>query len=151
MASSEVGKGFRSGGRRETAPRRLGAGYHCVFIDLHGHTPGQDPVPPEVALAGLLTAVGVDARYLPEDLGGRTNLWRDRMAGQQALLVLDNAASSAQIAPLLPGGDDCLVLVTSRRHLAGLDRDGDVVEKKKARYLFQSCTHYANSTRIWPD
>ena len=52
-----------------------------LFIDLHGHTPGQDPVPPEVALAGLLTAVGVDARYLPEDLEGRTNLWRDRMAG----------------------------------------------------------------------
>ena len=91
-----------------------------LFIDLHGHTPGQDPVPPEVALAGLLTAVGVDARYLPEDLEGRTNLWRDRMAGQRALLVLDNAASSAQIAPLLPGGDDCLVLVTSRRHLGDL-------------------------------
>jgi tetratricopeptide (TPR) repeat protein len=91
-----------------------------LFIDLHGHTPRQDPVPPQAALAGLLTAVGVDARYLPEDLAGRTNLWRDRMAGQRALLVLDNAASSAQIAPLLPGGDDCLVLVTSRRHLGDL-------------------------------
>jgi tetratricopeptide (TPR) repeat protein len=91
-----------------------------LFIDLHAHTPGQDPVLPDAALAGLLTAVGVDARNLPEDLEGRTNLWRDRMAGQRALLVLDNAASSAQIAPLLPGGDDCLVLVTSRRHLGDL-------------------------------
>ena len=53
-----------------------------LFIDLHAHTPGQEPVPPEVALAGLLTAVGVDAGNLPEDLEGRTNLWRDRMAGQ---------------------------------------------------------------------
>ena len=42
-----------------------------LFIDLHAHTPGQDPVPPEAALAGLLTAAGVDARYLPEDLEGR--------------------------------------------------------------------------------
>ena len=91
-----------------------------LFIDLRAHTPGQDPVLPEAALAGLLTAVGVDPRNLPEDLEGRTNLWRDRMAGQRALLVLDNAASSAQIAPLLPGGDDCLVLVTSRRHLGDL-------------------------------
>ena len=30
----------------------------------------------------------------PADLEGRTALWRDRMAGQRALLVLDNAASS---------------------------------------------------------
>jgi hypothetical protein len=76
-----------------------------LFIDLHAHTPGHDPLIPQAALAGLLSAVGVDARYLPEDLDGRAGLWRDRMAGQRALLVLDNAASSAQVAPLLPGGD----------------------------------------------
>jgi tetratricopeptide (TPR) repeat protein len=91
-----------------------------LFIDLHAHTPGQDPVSPPAALAGLLTEIGVDARYLPDSLEGRTNLWRDRMAGQRALLILDNAASSAQVTPLLPGGEDCLVLVTSRRHLGDL-------------------------------
>ncbi len=91
-----------------------------LFIDLHAHTPGQAPVLPEAALAGLLTALGVDARYLPGDLAGRAGLWRDRMAGQRALLVLDNAASSAQVSPLLPGGEGCLVLVTSRRHLGDL-------------------------------
>jgi DNA-binding SARP family transcriptional activator/tetratricopeptide (TPR) repeat protein len=91
-----------------------------LFIDLHGHTPGQEPVSPEAALAGLLTAVGVDARSLPASLEGRIALWRDQMAGQQALLVLDNAASSDQVVPLLPGGDGWLVLVTSRRHLGDL-------------------------------
>lgn len=90
-----------------------------LFIDLHGHTPGHDPVRPADALAGLLAATGVDPRFLPADLAGRAMLWRDKMAGQQALLVLDNAASSAQVTPLLPGGD-CLVLVTSRRQLADL-------------------------------
>jgi Bacterial transcriptional activator domain len=39
-----------------------------LFIDLHAHTPGQDPVTPQEALAGLLVAAGVDARFLPEDL-----------------------------------------------------------------------------------
>jgi len=91
-----------------------------LFIDLHAHTPGHSPVPAGAALAGLLAAAGVDARYLPDDLDGRASLWRDRMVGQRVLLVLDNAASSGQVAPLLPGGEGCLVLVTSRRHLGDL-------------------------------
>jgi DNA-binding SARP family transcriptional activator len=91
-----------------------------LFLSLHAHTPGQDPVTSAAALAGLLAATGLDARYLPGDLEGRTALWRDRMASQQALLVLDNAASSSQVIPLLPGSGRCLVLVTSRRHLGDL-------------------------------
>jgi tetratricopeptide (TPR) repeat protein len=91
-----------------------------LFINLHAHTPGQDPLTPEEALAGLLAATGVDARHLPDDLQSRISLWRDRMAGQRAVLVLDNAADSGQVAPLLPGGGSCLVLVTSRRHLGDL-------------------------------
>jgi tetratricopeptide (TPR) repeat protein/transcriptional regulator with XRE-family HTH domain len=91
-----------------------------LFVDLHAHTPGRDPVPPDAALALLLSSVGVDAKHLPADLEGRIALWRDRMAGQRALLVLDNAASSSQVIPLLPADHGCLVLVTSRRHLADL-------------------------------
>jgi tetratricopeptide (TPR) repeat protein len=91
-----------------------------LFIDLHAHTPGLEPLAPAAVLAGLLTATGVEARDLPGDLEARAGLWRDRMAGQRALLVLDNAASSAQVTPLLPGGGDCLVLITSRRHLGDL-------------------------------
>jgi DNA-binding SARP family transcriptional activator/tetratricopeptide (TPR) repeat protein len=91
-----------------------------LHIDLHAHTPGQDPVPPAAALARLLASAGVDPRSLPGDLEGRAALWRDKMAGQRAVLLLDNAASSAQVAPLLPGGAGCLVLVTSRRHLGDL-------------------------------
>lgn len=91
-----------------------------LFIDLHAHTPGYEPTKAEDALAGLLAAVGVDPKYLPSGIDERAAMWRDRMAGQRALLVLDNAASSVQVAPLLPGGGGCLVLVTSRRHLGDL-------------------------------
>lgn len=91
-----------------------------LFIDLHAHTPGQDPTAPEAALAILLTAVGVEPRYLPEDMEARAGLWRDKMSSQRALLVLDNAVGSTQVIPLLPGGASCLVLVTSRRHLGDL-------------------------------
>ena len=112
-----------------------------LFIDLHGHTPGQDPLTPEAALAGLLTAIGVDARNLPGDLQGRTSLWRDRMAGQRAVLVLDNAAGSDQVAPLLPGDEDCLVLVTSRRYLGDLPGTAvpvllQVLSSEEAREMF---------------
>jgi tetratricopeptide (TPR) repeat protein len=91
-----------------------------LFADLHGHTPGRDPVTPLDGLAGLLAAIGVDPRSVPPDVEGRSAMWRDRMSGQRAVLVLDNAASSGQVAPLLPGTAGCLVLVTSRRHLADL-------------------------------
>ncbi|HET7015870.1 MAG TPA: tetratricopeptide repeat protein [Streptosporangiaceae bacterium] len=91
-----------------------------LFIDLHAHTPGYEPAKVEDALAGLLAAVGVDPRYLPGDINGRAAMWRDRMSGQRALLVLDNATSSGQVAPLLPGVGGSLVLVTSRRHLGDL-------------------------------
>ena len=48
-------------------------------------------------------------------------LWRDRLAGRQLLLILDDAVGSEQVLPLLPGSGGSLVLVTSRRHLTGLE------------------------------
>jgi hypothetical protein len=91
-----------------------------LFLDLHAHTAGQQPMTPEAALASLLTADGADAHHLPENLDERAALWRDRMAHKRVLLILDNAASSSQVTPLLPGSPGCLVLVTSRRYLGDL-------------------------------
>jgi tetratricopeptide (TPR) repeat protein/transcriptional regulator with XRE-family HTH domain len=92
-----------------------------IFLPLHGHTPGQQPVEPVDALASLLLTAGVPARQIPASLEARMALWRDRMAEKQLLLVLDDAASSDQVRPLLPGAGRSLVLVTSRRHLSALD------------------------------
>ena len=98
-----------------------------VFVDLRGHRPAQEPLTAEEALAGLLAAAGVDPRHVPDDVAGRSALWRDKMAGQQALIILDDAVSSAQVAPLLPASSQCLVLVTSRAHLADLPGAVDAV------------------------
>ena len=92
-----------------------------IFLPLHGHTPGQQPVDPADALASLLLTAGVPAAQIPPGLEARTALWRDRLAGQQLLLVLDDAAGSEQVRPLLPGSGGSLVLVTSRRHLSALE------------------------------
>jgi tetratricopeptide (TPR) repeat protein/transcriptional regulator with XRE-family HTH domain len=92
-----------------------------IFLPLHGHTPGQQPVDPADALASLLATFGVPAGQIPPGLEARMALWRDRLAERQLLLILDDAASSEQVLPLLPGAGGSLVLVTSRRHLTALD------------------------------
>jgi len=92
-----------------------------VFLALHGHTPGQAPADPGDALASLLLAVGVAAARIPPGVAARAALWRDQVAGRRLLLVLDDAVSSEQVRPLLPGSGASLVLVTSRRHLSALD------------------------------
>jgi DNA-binding SARP family transcriptional activator/tetratricopeptide (TPR) repeat protein len=92
-----------------------------IFLSLHGHTPGQRPVGPEDALASLLLTAGVAPGQIPPGLEARMGLWRDRLAGRQLLLILDDAVDSEQVLPLLPGSGGCLVLVTSRRHLSALE------------------------------
>ena len=92
-----------------------------IFLPLHGHTPGHQPADPADALASLLLTIGVPAAQIPADLQARTGLWRDRVAGRPLLLVLDDAASSEQVRPLLPGAGGSLVLVTSRRRLTALE------------------------------
>jgi tetratricopeptide (TPR) repeat protein len=91
------------------------------FVELHAHTPGQSPADPADVLAGLLIELGMDPGSIPETLVARRDLWRDRLAGQRVLLVLDDARDDAQIEPLLPAGRGCLTLITSRRRLIALD------------------------------
>ncbi|MEU0506277.1 tetratricopeptide repeat protein [Nocardia sp. NPDC005998] len=91
------------------------------FVELHAHTPGQAPADPANVLATLLTDLGIDPRNLPDTVTGRSNLWRDWLADKKVLLVLDDAATADQIEPLLPAGDGCFTLVTSRRRLVALD------------------------------
>jgi tetratricopeptide (TPR) repeat protein/transcriptional regulator with XRE-family HTH domain len=91
------------------------------FLPLHGHTAGHRPVDPADALASLLLTAGVAAAQIPPGLDARAGRWRDQVADKKILLLLDDAASSEQVRPLLPGSGGSLVLVTSRRRLSALD------------------------------
>jgi tetratricopeptide (TPR) repeat protein len=90
------------------------------FVNLHAHTAGQSPVDPADALFQLLSAGGVRPAEIPTALEDRAALWRKRMAGCRALVILDNADSWRQVRPLLPGAGRCLVMITSRYRLTGL-------------------------------
>ncbi|MGI5213020.1 BTAD domain-containing putative transcriptional regulator [Plantactinospora sp. CA-290183] len=100
----------------------LGARYPDahLFVDLHGHSV-HSPLPPAAAIAALLRQLGVPGERIPADAADRIALWRTELASRRVLLVLDNAASTAQVGPLLPAGPGCLTVVTSRRRLVGLD------------------------------
>ncbi|RLP92786.1 AfsR/SARP family transcriptional regulator [Micromonospora sp. CV4] len=91
-----------------------------LFVDLHGHSE-RSPLTPATAVAALLRQLGVPAERMPVDADDRLALWRTELAGRRALVVLDNAATADQVAPLLPNGSHCLVLITSRRRLVGVD------------------------------
>ncbi|MBB5957222.1 DNA-binding SARP family transcriptional activator/tetratricopeptide (TPR) repeat protein [Saccharothrix tamanrassetensis] len=88
-----------------------------LFVDLRGFSPTEQPVTPETALFGFLTALGVAPDHIPPGLEARTALYRSLVADQRMLVVLDNAATPDQVEPLLPGGHGCTALITSRRTL----------------------------------
>ena len=113
-----------------------------LFTDLRGFTPTQEPVAPDTALFGFLTALGVTPDRMPADLEVKAALYRSLVADKRMLLMLDNAATADQVLPLLPGSPSCTVLVTGRTRLASLiDRHGarhlqlDVLSRAEARAL----------------
>ena len=73
-----------------------------LFVDLHGHTPGREPLDPSAALHRLLSQLGTDPGGIPHELEDRTALWRAETAGHRAVILLDKAASVQQVRPLLP-------------------------------------------------
>ncbi|MEO3930699.1 tetratricopeptide repeat protein [Micromonosporaceae bacterium B7E4] len=88
-----------------------------LYVDLHGHA-DEPPADPATVLASFLYLLGVPGAQIPDGLDARAALYRDRLHGRHALVLLDNAASDEQVLPLLPASTTSLVLVTSRRVLA---------------------------------
>ncbi|GAA1642367.1 BTAD domain-containing putative transcriptional regulator [Nonomuraea maheshkhaliensis] len=91
-----------------------------LFVDLRGFSPDETPMAPEVAVRGFLHALGVAPGQVPDQPHAQASLFRSLVATRRMLLVLDNAVDAAQVAPLLPGGGTCVVVVTSRRWLSGV-------------------------------
>lgn len=92
-----------------------------LFVNLRGFDDDHAPADPAEVLGSFLQALDVPARQIPADPDERSVMFRDRIHGRQALIVLDNAADERQVRSLIPGGPDSLVLITSRRSMAGLD------------------------------
>ncbi|MFI1584214.1 helix-turn-helix domain-containing protein [Embleya sp. NPDC020630] len=91
-----------------------------LYRDLRGSSPDAEPVRPTEVLADFLIALRVCPPAVPADLEQRAAMFRSLLAGLRMLVILDNAADSRQVTPLLPGTAGCAAVVTSRRRLTGI-------------------------------
>jgi len=91
-----------------------------LYVNLRGFGPTSEPVRAADAIRGFLDALEARRDRRPAGSEAQAALYRSVLASKRMLIVLDNAADEEQVRPLLPGSDGCLVIVTSRRRLAGL-------------------------------
>jgi tetratricopeptide (TPR) repeat protein len=117
-----------------------------LYVNLRGYDPGA-PATPEQVLDRFLRDLGVPASVIPVQVDDRASLYRSLLADRRMLVILDNAATVAQVRPLLPGTARCLVVVTSRSRLSGLvARDGayrvgvDILQEDDAVALLGNVT-----------
>ncbi|MFD9122203.1 tetratricopeptide repeat protein [Streptomyces bottropensis] len=93
-----------------------------LFADLRGY--GDEPVGAAETADRMLRALGVKDRDLPPTPDGKTDAWRQKLAGLAAqdrplLVVLDNVRDPAQAGALLPGTPH-RALLTSRHRLSAM-------------------------------
>ena len=91
----------------------------ALVAELRGHHAKRPPAAPAAVLDGLLRALGTPGREVPAGIAERRRLLSERLAEQQAVLVLDDAHDLKQVKALLPESLTP-VIVTSRRLLPEL-------------------------------
>lgn len=85
----------------------------CLVADLDG-------ADPHALLGAFMRALGLAGAAVPADPQERLGQYRSLLADRKVLLVLDNVATAAQLAPLIPAGGGCAVLAVGRRRLTWL-------------------------------
>lgn len=94
-----------------------------LYADMRGFSADSAALPEEV-MAAFLRAMGVTPEHVPVQLAEQMTLFRTVTAGRRLLIVVDNAASVAQVRPFVPASVGCMVVVTSRLRLDGLYSEG---------------------------
>ncbi|GAB7046417.1 AfsR/SARP family transcriptional regulator [Catenuloplanes indicus] len=118
-----------------------------IFLDARGSTPGRRDS--GALLSDALVSFGVDPAAVPDGLDQRQNLYRSVLAHRRALILIDDAADDDQVRPLLPGLGAGMVLVTSRRSLAGIQADDRLtLEPLDADAATDMLTHIVGPDRV---
>ena len=93
-----------------------------LYLKLRGTADGvkEHALTPAEAMTQVIRAFRPDAINLPEDEDALAGIYRGDLAGKRALILLDNAATEAQLRPLLSAPRPVRFLITSR-HVQALD------------------------------
>ena len=111
----------------------------ALYADLGGHQP-HTAAPPSEVLSAFLRSLGTPPEQIPLPLDEQAAFYRSLTSGRRMLVLLDNAASAAQVRALMPGpgprlepgppgetgqpGRPTVVIVTSRWRIVGLAAEG---------------------------
>jgi len=90
-----------------------------LFLDLRGHD-DRIAMTATAALIHSLRALGVPEGGLPSERPEQVSLLRSLLDGRRVLIVLDNAATTDQVLPMVPPTPTSMLVVTSRRAMSAL-------------------------------
>ncbi len=91
------------------------------YLNLHTHDPGHPSLDATEAQHLLLRMLTAPATQIPDTPAERAALLRAQLSRRRAVVILDDADADDQIRPLLPEAGQCLILITTRRKLPGLE------------------------------
>lgn len=113
----------------------------ALYVDLLGA--GTEPADPQWVLREFLRALGADP-----DPADRSSAFAAAVQHRSVVLVLDNAASAEQLAPLLPATGSARVIVTSRHALPGAWSASITLSELPPGEAVELLTHLAARTTV---
>lgn len=113
-----------------------------LYINLRGFSPSAAPLPVGDALRDAIEALSPPTARIPAGDAARSSLYRSLLAERRILVVLDNAADSEQVRPLLPATPGCAAVVTSRSQLTGLVATEGVIPLRLDLFTHEEAGRY---------
>lgn len=92
-----------------------------IYLNFGTHEAGKTPLRPAEALQMLLEMLGIPNARIPVSLNERATLWRAELTHRRAVIILDDVPGEEDLGLFLPAAGDCLILITARHRLEGLN------------------------------
>lgn len=116
-----------------------------IVVDMRGTS--SQPLTPQQAMVQVISALYPDGQ-IPDTAIEVAAVYRSALTGKRVLILLDDAADTAQVRPLLPPSS-CGLILTSRRRISlpGVRcHDLDGLSRVEARYFLEGIMRVSRAT-----